>query len=178
MTAANGSPPGDPDEVLEVDPERVSLERQTARNLRGMELERAGELDAAIELYEQNLREGFEADWPYGRLVSIFERRGQPLEAIRALERGMEVFTQSERRTPQDRRAVISIFRNRIGEITRKMRQAEREAAARERLAKREALARERLAKQEAAAQARLAKREAAEQRRRERAGGAAQDGA
>ncbi len=54
--------------------ERERLERLTARNLQGLELERAGRIAEAIELYEQNIAEGFEGDWPYGRLVAIYER--------------------------------------------------------------------------------------------------------
>ncbi len=122
---------------MEAADERARLEEQTRRNLRGMELERAGDLEWAIALYEQNVAEGFEADWPYGRLVSIYERLGRPEEAIRVLEQGIAAFRASSRRTPQDRRAVIAIFRNRIRELQRKQRAAKREMSRQQRAARR-----------------------------------------
>jgi hypothetical protein len=94
--------------------ERERLTRQTARNLEGLELERAGRVDEAIALYEQNLGEGFEGDWPYGRLVAVLERRGELERAVAVLERGIEVFAASKRRTPADRRATIRAFKGRL----------------------------------------------------------------
>ena len=61
------------------DDERAILEEQTKRNIDGMELESAGRMDLAIELYEQNVEEGFAGDWPYSRLVSVYERQGDKL---------------------------------------------------------------------------------------------------
>ena len=109
--------------------ERERLERQTARNLEGMELERAGRIDEAVALYEQNLAEGFEGDWPYGRLVAIHERRGEPERAVQVLERAIGVFGASQRRTPADRRATVRVFKNR-------MRLVKQAIAARDRAAK------------------------------------------
>src|SRR6185436_14310857 len=86
------------EEPLE-DDERLQLEAQTRRNLDGMELESAGRIDQAIELYEQNVAEGFPGDWPYSRLVSAYERQGAYDEAERVLRRAIEV-TRSDRRKP------------------------------------------------------------------------------
>lgn len=96
---------------------KEQLERQTARNVRGLELERAGHVDEAVALYEQNLAEGFAGDWPYGRLVSIYTARGQLDEAARVLERGLTVLQQSSLRTPADRRALQKVFRRRLKEV-------------------------------------------------------------
>jgi hypothetical protein len=104
-------PADQPRETLE---ERWLLEAQTARNLEGMAAEHAGELDQAIALYERNAAEGFVGDLPYGRLVAIYERRGDLDAAERVLRRAIEVFEASTRRTPQDRRATIRVFRNRL----------------------------------------------------------------
>jgi tetratricopeptide (TPR) repeat protein len=109
--------------------ERERLERQTARNLEGMELERAGRIDEATALYEQNVAEGFEGDWPYGRLVAIYERQGALESAVAVLDRAIEVFGASKRRTAADRRATIRVFKNRMRLVKRAMRERGKPAA-------------------------------------------------
>ena len=81
------------------DDERAILEEQTKRNIDGMELELAGRMDLAIELYEQNVEEGFTGDWPYSRLVGVYERQGEYDQAERILRRAIEV-TKTDRRRP------------------------------------------------------------------------------
>lgn len=106
--------------------EREVLEAQTRRNLDGMELERAGRPDLARELYEQNVADGFEGDFPYGRLVAMYERAGRLDEARRVLERAIEVFRASKRRTPADRRATVQAFRGRLRLVQKAARQADK----------------------------------------------------
>src|SRR3954464_3363075 len=92
--------------------ERWLLEAQTARNLEGLAAEQARNLDEAIALYERNVAEGFPGDLPYGRLVAIYERSGALEQAERILLRAIEVFEASARRTAQDRRATVRVFKN------------------------------------------------------------------
>src|SRR5215208_3012168 len=99
--------------------DRDRLSRQTARNLEGLELERAGRLEDALALYEENVAEGFEGDWPYGRLVAAYERMGDLERALTVLERGIEVLSGSKRRTPADRRATVRAFRGRLRLVKR-----------------------------------------------------------
>jgi tetratricopeptide (TPR) repeat protein len=94
--------------------ERETLEDQTRRNLEGMDLERSGQIERAVELYERNVAEGFEGDWPYGRLVAYYEKEGRLDEAERILQRAIDVFKASKRRTPEDRRATLAAFRGRL----------------------------------------------------------------
>ena len=94
--------------------DRAQQEEQTRRNVDGMELERNGRLDLALELYEQNVAEGFEGDWPYGRLVAYYEKLGRYDEAERVLNRAIEVFKASKKRSAEDRRATVQVFRNRL----------------------------------------------------------------
>jgi tetratricopeptide (TPR) repeat protein len=108
--------------VQETLEDRWLLEAQTARNLEGLAAEQVGQLDEAIGLYERNVAEGFPGDLPYGRLVAIYERRGAFDEAERVLRRAIEVFTSSGRRTPQDRRATLRVFKNRLGLLLKKRR--------------------------------------------------------
>src|SRR5579864_6307478 len=103
--------------------ERWLLEAQTARNLEAMAHEQAGDIEAAIGLYERNVEEGFAGDLPYGRLVAIYERRGALAEAERVLLRAIDVFESSRRRTAADRRATIRVFKNRLGAIRKRLRE-------------------------------------------------------
>jgi hypothetical protein len=113
--------------------DRQKLAEQTARNLEGMGFERDGRLDEAIARYEQNVREGFEGDWPYGRLVAIFEHRGELERAAQVLERAIEVFGLSTRRTPRDRRATINAFKGRLKLVKRAITRRDRDARRRAR---------------------------------------------
>ena len=94
--------------------DRWTLEAQTARNLEAIQAEHAGRLEEAVALYERNVAEGFPGDLPYGRLVAIYEKRGAFDEAERVLLRALAVFEASTRRTPQDRRAMVRVFRKRL----------------------------------------------------------------
>ena len=100
--------------------ERWLLEAQTARNLEGLTAEQAGDLELAIALYERNLAEGFPGDLPYGRLVAIYERRGDLDAAERVLRRAIEVLSASSRRTAQDRRATVRVFKNRLNLVVKR----------------------------------------------------------
>jgi tetratricopeptide (TPR) repeat protein len=100
--------------------ERWLLEAQTARNLEAMAAEHAGQIDEAIALYERNAAEGFAGDLPYGRLVALYERRAAFDEAERVLRRAIAVFEASTRRTPQDRRATIRVFKNRLAALLKR----------------------------------------------------------
>ncbi len=97
--------------------DRWLLEVQTARNLEGMAAEQAGDLKAAIALYERNLAEGFPGDLPYGRLCAIYERRGALDDAERVLLRAIEVLASSSRRPAADRRATVQVFKNRLAAL-------------------------------------------------------------
>jgi hypothetical protein len=110
------------------DEERAALETQTRRNLDGMELELAGQTEQAVTLYEQNVAEGFSGDWPYSRLVSVYERQGAYDEAERVLRRAIEV-TRADRRKPAgDRRALVQGLQGRL-RLLKKTAQAARQRA-------------------------------------------------
>lgn len=85
-----------------------------------MAAERDGALEAATGLYERNVAEGFPGDLPYGRLVALYERRGAFDQAERVLRRAISVFESSTRRTPQDRRATIRVFKNRLAALLKR----------------------------------------------------------
>jgi len=103
--------------------DRWLLEAQTARNLEALSAEQAGDVEAAIALYERNVEEGFPGDLPYGRLVMLYERRGALEQAERVLRRAIEVFEASRRRTAQDRRGTIRVFKNRLKQVLKRRKQ-------------------------------------------------------
>jgi hypothetical protein len=100
---------------------RARREEQTARNLRGLDLEREGLVDAAMALYEQNLAEGFEGDWPYSRLVTVYSARGRWDEVVRVLERGLDVLRTSRVRSASDRRALKKVYETRLKDARRRL---------------------------------------------------------
>ena len=104
--------------------ERWLREALTARNLEGMVAEQEGRWDDAVALYERNVADGFQLDWPYGRLCAIYERRGDFSEAERVLLRGIEVFRTARLRTPSDRRAMAATFRRRLTLVRKRSREA------------------------------------------------------
>ena len=110
------------------DDERRLLEAQTRRNLDGMEYEAAGRFDLARALYEQNVGEGFPGDWPYSRLVSVYEGQGAYDEAERVLRRAIEV-TRADRRKPaSDRKSLLDGLQGRL-RVLKKTAQAARSRA-------------------------------------------------
>ena len=118
-------PPPAADEPVERLEDRWLLQEQTARNLAGLEAEQAGRLDEAVALYERNSAEGFPGDWPYGRLVAIYEKRGALGDAERTLLRAIEVLAATDRRTKADRRALVQVFKKRLALLRRRRRTEE-----------------------------------------------------
>ena len=62
------------------------------RNLKAKGLEKAGNTEAAIKLYEQNISENFKGNFPYDRLVVIYKKRKESKNVIRVLENAVYVF--------------------------------------------------------------------------------------
>ena len=106
------------------DEERWLAEAQTARNVEGLRAEQEGRTEEAIALYERNAAEGFAGDWPYGRLVAIYEKRGELAEAERVLLRAIEVVSTSASRTAADRRALGRTFKLRLAAVRKRQKGA------------------------------------------------------
>lgn len=56
------------------------------RNLKGIQLEKEGNVDEAIKLYEKNVSEEFDGSHPYERLAIIYKRKGLIDEEIKILK--------------------------------------------------------------------------------------------
>lgn len=56
------------------------------RNTEARKLEDEGKTDDAIKLYELNINEGFDGDYPYTGLIRIYRKMGQNDKAIKVCE--------------------------------------------------------------------------------------------
>jgi len=67
------------------------LDVMVDRNLSGKTLETQGKVDKAIALYEENVSDLFEGDYPYDRLRVIYTKRNQLAEAIRVCKTFIQI---------------------------------------------------------------------------------------
>ncbi|PIF33313.1 tetratricopeptide repeat protein [Flavobacterium sp. 9] len=65
---------------------------QAERNLKGAEFEKTGNLEKAIELYEENVKESFKGNHPYDRLATIYKNENDIENEIRVLEKAIIVY--------------------------------------------------------------------------------------
>ncbi|CAM3476396.1 hypothetical protein [Flavobacterium chungbukense] len=65
---------------------------QAERNLKGAEFEKNGNLEKAIELYEENVAESFKGNHPYDRLATIYKNQNDLDNEIRILEKAILVY--------------------------------------------------------------------------------------
>lgn len=72
--------------------EDSTFKMQTERNQRAEKLEVHGDIKSAIELYEENIKEGFPGIQPYDRLLTIYKRQKSYDEELRVINRAIEVF--------------------------------------------------------------------------------------
>jgi hypothetical protein len=99
-------------------PEREVQLKHFERNNRGRELESEGLIDDAIELYQANVREGCEGNWPYDRLAVIYRRRKDRASEIAVLERAVEVFEALANNSPRrDVETKLAKFRERLRKV-------------------------------------------------------------
>jgi tetratricopeptide (TPR) repeat protein len=65
---------------------------QVERNLKAIEFEKAGEIEKAIALYEENITEGFKGNHPYDRLATLYKNQIDLDNEIRVLEKAIIVY--------------------------------------------------------------------------------------
>lgn len=58
------------------------------------EAEREGDLNKAVKLYEQNIRENYADEFAFERLMIIYRKQKEYENELRVIERGIEVFQQ------------------------------------------------------------------------------------
>ncbi len=62
------------------------------RNLKGIELEKKGNIEDAVKLYEQNVADEFDGTHPYNRLAIIYRKKRQFDDEIRVLKKAIQIF--------------------------------------------------------------------------------------
>lgn len=88
--------------------------KQVERNLRGIELKKAGKIEEAIELYEQNIKENFIGNHPYDELAIIYRKQKRIDDEIRVLEKAVLVFDKFVLDVRVDKSPKLKRFRERL----------------------------------------------------------------
>ena len=81
-------------------------------NLNGKELEKSGDIESAIKLYEQNIGYRFQGSFPYDRLSTIYRKRKQYDEEVRVLKIAVDVFTNDVPDTRPDKIKKLEKYKN------------------------------------------------------------------
>ncbi|WP_433752300.1 hypothetical protein [Paenibacillus amylolyticus] len=97
------------------------FEMQVERNLIGKGYEKEGQIDKAIELYEENVNEGFEGNFPYDRLCIIYNRMKRYADGIRVLERAVNIFENEVNKGRGDRQSKLDKFRKQLEKANEKI---------------------------------------------------------
>ncbi|WP_025681659.1 hypothetical protein [Paenibacillus massiliensis] len=88
---------------------------QVERNIKAKELEKQGQIDKAIELYEANVNEGFEGNFPYDRLRIIYNKLKRQTDVIRVLEKAVYIFENEVYAGKGDRLPKLERFKSELG---------------------------------------------------------------
>jgi tetratricopeptide (TPR) repeat protein len=72
------------------------------RNKSAMEAEEQGELDQAISLYEQNIKEPVADQFAYNRLMILYRKLKAYKEELRVIKKGIQVFKEQGKQVLQN----------------------------------------------------------------------------
>ncbi|NMM62756.1 DUF4236 domain-containing protein [Clostridium sp. P21] len=94
----------------------IIFSKQIKRNLKARELEKQGDINNAVKLYELNVKEGFSEIEPYERLVSLYRKQKKYSDEIRIINRTLELFenTQQNEGNKKDK---LESFKSRLEQI-------------------------------------------------------------
>jgi len=90
-------------------------------NINGMKLEKNGNTEKAIELYEKNVKNRFEGSFPYKRLAIIYTKMKRYEDAKKVLEIAVDIFEKDVCYQRGDRLPKLSFFRGRLEKINKKL---------------------------------------------------------
>jgi tetratricopeptide (TPR) repeat protein len=95
----------------------TSFDKQLERNLKGIELEKLGKVDEAIEQYERNIEENFDGNHPYDRLSMIYRKKKDIINEIRVLVKAIYVFENIVYSKRSDRLPKLNRFKDRLKKV-------------------------------------------------------------
>lgn len=84
------------------------------RNLVGIEYEKRGYVQEAIELYERNVTDLFEGNHPYLRLAIIYRKQKNYYEEIRVIKQAIYVFDKVVSNKRSDKYPKLNYFKERL----------------------------------------------------------------
>ena len=87
-------------------------------NINGERLEKLGKLNEAIALYEYNIAQRFDGNFPYDRLAIIYRKQKKYDEEIRVLKQAIDVFTHDISEMRPDRDIKLEKFEDRLEKAT------------------------------------------------------------
>lgn len=90
---------------------------QVERNLKGIEFEKEGNIESAIELYEKNIKERFDGSHPYNRLSIIYRKLNRIEDEKRVLEIAVSVFENDVYKKRSDRLPKLEKFKKRLVQV-------------------------------------------------------------
>lgn len=90
------------------------FEKQVERNLKGYKLEKEGDIEGAINLYEANISEEFDGNGPYDRLRIIYNKLNRNDDVIRVLEQAIYVFDKKVDKERGDRLPKLEKFKEQL----------------------------------------------------------------
>ena len=94
--------------------EKNAFNRQVDRNIMGKVFEKQGDVEIAINLYEQNIAEDFMGDFPYDRLRIIYHRQKCFTDEVRVLEKAIKVFEEQVSPERSDQSPKLERFRQQL----------------------------------------------------------------
>jgi tetratricopeptide (TPR) repeat protein len=96
----------------------TKFDKQVDRNLKGINYEKSGELNKAIDLYEENIAENFEGNHPYDRLAIIYRKQGKLEEELIVLKKAIYVFENIVNKNRIDKSPKLQKFINRLSKLS------------------------------------------------------------
>lgn len=95
--------------------EEKIFDQMVDNNLKGIELEKKGNIDEAIKLYEFNIKHDFDGNHPYDRLAIIYRKQEDYNNEIRVLNHAVNVFTRLQKSTKRrDVKPKLEKFKTRL----------------------------------------------------------------
>lgn len=96
-------------------------ERNVTDNLKGIEYEKSGDIEKAIELYERVVSRKFDGSHPYDRLSILYRKQGNFEAEETVLKKAISVFTKVAKNGRCDGPEKLEHFQTRLDKLHKKI---------------------------------------------------------